>query len=240
VPAYRLPSTYDRPPLRRRATSLALALGINLLLLFLIIGMSKFAPVARKVSETITVNLLPESRPAAQQEEENKPVERPRVKPKPVPKPPPIILPVRPTITPPPSPQPWVEMSKEEMAAGDVRNLPKAEAGAGGRGDSEVVGKGPHGETLYAAEWAREPTDAEMGGYWPKNVSGWGIIACKTIPGNRVDDCIELEQQPRGSHLASAVRQMAWQFHVRPPRKDGRPLVGEWVRIKIQIDYTAE
>ena len=240
MPAYRLPSTYDRPPLRRRATGLALALGINLLLLFLIIGMSKFAPIARKASQALTVDLLPESRPAAQKQEEekNKPVVRQRVKPRPVPKPPPIVLPVRPTITPPPSPQPWVEMTKDEMAAADVRNLPKAEAGAGGRGDSEVVGKGPHGETLYAAEWAREPTDAEMGGYWPKNVSGWGIVACKTIPGNRVEDCVELEQQPRGSHLASAVRQMAWQFRVRPPRKDGRPLVGEWVRIKIEVSYT--
>lgn len=239
MPAYRLPSTYDRAPLQRRASGLALAVGINLLLLFLILGMSKFAPVAQKVSQTLSIDLLPESRPAAHKQEENKPIERPRLKPHPVPKPPPIILPVKPTIAP-PTPQPWIEMTKEEMAAADVRNLPKAEAGAGGRGDSEVVGKGPHGETLYAAEWAREPTDAEMGGYWPKNVSGWGIVACKTIPGNRVDDCVELEQQPRGSHLASAVRQMAWQFRVRPPRKNGRPLVGEWVRIMIEINYTAE
>jgi protein TonB len=202
--------------------------------------MSKFAPIVQKASETLTVDLLPESRPAAQQEQQEKSrsIERPRVKPKPVSKPPPIILPVRPTITPPPT-QPWIEMSKEEMAAADVRNLPKAEAGAGGRGDSEIVGKGPHGETLYAAEWAREPTDAEMGGYWPKDVSGWGMVACKTIPGNRVEDCVELEQHPRGSHLASAVRQMAWQFRVRPPRKNGRPLIGEWVRILIEINYTA-
>ena len=58
-------------------------------------------------------------------------------------------------------------MSSEEMTAADVRNLPKAGAGAGSAGDSEVVGNGPHGETLYAAEWAREPTDAELGGYLP-------------------------------------------------------------------------
>ena len=240
MPAYRLPSTYDRPPLTRRASGLALAIGVNAVLLFLIIGMSKFAPVIQKASQTLTVNLVPESRPAArqQQEEKNKPVERPRVKPKPVPKPPPIILPVRPTITPPPAPQPWIEMSKEEMAAADVRNLPKADAGAGGRGDSEVVGQGPHGETLYAAEWAREPTDAELNGYLPHNPQeGWGLIACKTVAGNRVEDCVELGQSPAGSHLASAVRQAAWQFRVRPPRKNGRPMVGEWVRIRIDYEF---
>jgi protein TonB len=89
---------------------------------------------------------------------------------------------------------------------------------------------------LYAAEWAREPTDAEINGYWPHNVSGWGLVACKTIPNDRVDDCVELDQSPRGSHLASAVRQAAWQFRVRPPRKGGRPLIGGWVRILIEIE----
>ena len=155
-----------------------------------------------------------------------------------MPKPPPIILPVKPSIAPPPAPvtkpKPWLEMSKEEMAASDISKMPAA--GSGSAGDSEVVGRGPNGEALYAAEWAREPTDAELAGYMPKNApEGYGLIACKTAPQNRVEDCIELEQQPAGSHLASAVRQAAWQFRVRPPRKGGHPLVGSWVRIR--IDY---
>jgi protein TonB len=156
---------------------------------------------------------------------------------------PPIVIPARPTIaTPPPvppaeKPLPILEMSKEDMAAADVRNLPKANSGSGSN-DSEVVGHGPHGEVLYAAEWARHPSDAELGGYLPPGApDGYGLIACKTIPGNRVEDCIELDQEPPGSHLASAVRQAAWQFRIRPPRKNGVPLVGEWVEIRIDYEH---
>jgi protein TonB len=127
-------------------------------------------------------------------------------------------------------------MSKDELAAADLSNLPKAGAGSGSAGDSEVVGTGPHGETLYAAEWARHPTHAELSGYLPSNApDGFGLIACRTVPGDRVEDCVELDQEPHGSHLASAVRQAAWQFRIRPPRKNGVPLVGSWVSIR--IDY---
>ncbi|MEO7865778.1 MAG: hypothetical protein ABIR63_07950 [Sphingomicrobium sp.] len=125
-------------------------------------------------------------------------------------------------------------MSRAEMAAGDLANMPKAGRSAG---DSEEVGHGPHGETLYNAEWARHATNAELTAYLPKDAAdGFGMIACKTLPGNRVDDCIELEQSPAGSHLARAVRQAAWQFRVKPPRRGGKSLIGEWVRIR--IDYT--
>jgi protein TonB len=130
---------------------------------------------------------------------------------------------------------PLLEMSKEEFAASDISKLPKASDGDGA-GDSKVVGHGPNGEVLYAAEWAREPTSAELSGYLPANApDGYGLIACRTIPQDRVDDCIELENDPPGSHLARAVREAAWQFRVRPPRRNGKELVGEWVRIR--IDY---
>ena len=42
-------------------------------------------------------------------------------------------------------------MSKDEMAASDVRSLARAGAGSGSAGDSAEVGRGPHGEVLYAA-----------------------------------------------------------------------------------------
>lgn len=125
-------------------------------------------------------------------------------------------------------------MSRDEFAATDISKLPSA--GADGDGDSEVVGRGPNGDPLYAARWAREPTNAEINGYWPRNVTGWGLVACKTVANDRVDDCVELDQSPKGSHLASAVRQAAWQFRVRPPRKGGRDLIGAWVRILIETE----
>jgi protein TonB len=217
----------------------ALTIAINLALLMVLMTLGIIPAPQQQRSRSLTVDLLPESRPASALKKRQTNAHRPRVESnRPVPKPPPIVLPSKPTIAPPPQPatkpKPWLEMSKDEMAASDISNIPTA--GAGGAGDSEVVGKGPNGEALYAAEWAREPTDAELAGYLPRNSpEGYGLIACKTIPGDRVEDCIELEQKPAGSHLASAVRQAAWQFRVRPPRKGGRALVGSWVRIR--IDY---
>jgi protein TonB len=229
--AYRLPN--DRPPLRRRLSGLALALGFNLLLLLVLLGIGNFSPVVQKASRALVVDLLPESH-SRQSASRTTKAERPQPQTRPIPKTPKIILPVKPTIAPPPKPPDLIEMSKADMAAADIGNLPKS--GAGSAGDSEEVGRGPHGEVLYNAEWARHPTDAELSAYLPHNASdGYGLIACRTVAGNRVEDCVELDQEPRGSHLASAVRQAAWQFRVRPPRKNGRAMVGEWVQIR--IDY---
>jgi protein TonB len=240
LPAYRLPSPYDRQPLQRRLSGFTLAVAINVGLLLVLMTLGVIPPPSQKTMRGIVVNLIPESRSAAPTQTRKTQLERPHVETnRPVPKPPPIVLPVKPSIAPPPpqastKPSPWIEMSKEDMAAADISRIPTA--GSGGGGDSEVVGKGPNGEALYAAEWAREPTDAELGGYLPRNApEGYGLIACKTIPNDRVDDCYEVDQEPHGSHLAAAVRQAAWQFRVRPPRKGGRPLIGSWVRIR--IDY---
>jgi protein TonB len=231
LPAYRLPSAHDRPPLRRRAAGFALALGVNLGLLLVLLTLGVIPALDRKPSEATIVDLLPESHSRAERAASAAQSDKPVVKP------PPVVLPVKPSIAPPPPPprksQSWIEMSSSELAAADLRNVPRP---GPGEGDSEEVGRGPHGEILYAAEWARRPTDAELAGYLPRNApDGWGLIACRTIPDNRVDDCIELGQSPAGSHLAGAVRQAAWQFRVRAPRKGGKVLIGEWVRIR--IDY---
>jgi periplasmic protein TonB len=232
LPAYRLAAPYDRQPLHRRLSGLALALAINAGLILLLMTLGIIPPPAeQKALRGIVVDLLPPNRSSSVI-----PAHKAEAK-KNVTKPPPIILPSKPTIARPPqrstAQTPWIEMSKADMASSDISKIPAA--GSGSAGDSEVVGQGPNGEALYAAKWAREPTNAELAGYMPHNaVEGFGLVACKTIPGNRVEDCVELDQTP-GSRFASAVRQAAWQFHVRPPRKGGRPLIGSWVQIR--IDY---
>jgi protein TonB len=228
---YRPLTEQDRTPLQRRASGLALALGVNALLLLVLLTLGVIALPEQQRSTATIVDLLPEShdtaaKPAAAKQQVTRPIQQAR-------KLPPIKSPIPAKV-----PLPLLEMSSEEMAAADISKL--GSAGSGSAGDSEEVGRGPHGEILYAAEWAREPTDAELGGYLPKNApDGSGLIACKTIPGNRVDDCVELGNDPPGSHLASAVRQAAWQFHVRPPRKNGKAMIGEWVRIRIDYYHTS-
>jgi protein TonB len=226
-------------PLRRRASGIALAVGVNLLLLLIMLGIGVMrSEVPMKTSGSLVVDLLPQSTSVASRPRKAAP--KPRTPAHPVPPRPPQVLPVKPSLQP-ERPLDMIEMSKEDLAASDIGKFPKAGAGAGSgtAGDSEEVGRGPHGEILYAAEWARKPTKAELGGYLPANApDGWGLVACRTVPGNRVDDCIELENSPRGSHLASAVRQAAWQFRVRPPRKNGQALVGEWVQIRITYSRT--
>ncbi|WP_332819648.1 hypothetical protein [Sphingopyxis sp.] len=102
--------------------------------------------------------------------------------------------------------------------------------------DTERVGTAPNGEPLYAAAWYREPRDDELRGYLSTaSGPGWGLIACRTAPDYRVEDCVGLDEYPNGSQINRAVLAAAWAFQVRPPRLGGRPLVGAWVRIR--IDY---
>ena len=102
--------------------------------------------------------------------------------------------------------------------------------------DTARVGTAPNGEPLYAAAWYREPYDSELRGYLSTaSGPGWGLIACRTVPDYRVEDCVALDEHPIGSNIARSALAAAWQFRVRPPRLGGRLQVGEWVRIR--IDY---
>jgi protein TonB len=236
LPSYRLPSERDRTPLRRRLTGLGLALGVNGLLLLVLLTLGVIPAPLPRAAPPLIVDLLPSPEPSPSRSAnraETHPVKE--AIPRPVPPKPLPAVPDKPKI-PSTNPLPMLlQMSSADFAASDISKLPKSGDGSG-VSDSEVVGRAPNGEVLYAAEWARHPTDAELSGYLPANwPDGYGLVACKTIADNRVDDCVELENSPPGSHLARAVREAAWQFRVRPPRKNGKPLIGEWVRIR--IDY---
>jgi protein TonB len=139
-------------------------------------------------------------------------------------------------------------LSRRDYASTDIADKQgSAQAPGQGNGDSDAPdsalagGRGPHGEPLYAAEWYREPTSRELDPYIPERSrgrGGWGVIACRTVANYRVEDCQELDDSPRGSGYAGAVRQAAWQFRVRPPRVGGKPLIGTWVRILIRYSVT--
>jgi hypothetical protein len=150
--------------------------------------------------------------------------------------------PVPPEIAIPPSPNKgFIEMSSDDMAAGDIRTLPKyANAASEGKpADSDTAsGRAPNGEPLYRAEWHREPTEGELAFYLPKSrpPGSWAIIACRTIADYQVDNCQSLGESPPGSGIAHALRRAAWQFRVRPPRVGNKPLVGAWVSIR--FDFT--
>lgn len=102
--------------------------------------------------------------------------------------------------------------------------------------DTAVVGVAPDGSKLYAAEWQREPTDAELAFYirGKGRPGAYGLIACRTAPRFRVEDCKAIGETP-GSGLGYAVQEAAWQFRVKPPRIDGEYQVGTWVSIRIDL-----
>ena len=237
---YRLDSDRVATPARRRVFALALALAIELLLLLAFLSLN-FRPDRKpefKGGILSTFDLANDDPPTPQQTQTKRAAAAAPTPPRPAPPKPKIILP--------PRPLEMIEVTREVYAASDIsklgRNAPDAGADVAqgsAPGDSERVGTGPNGEPLYAAEWYREPTDAQLAAYLPKRMpegGGSGLVACRTIERFRVTDCVELGNDPPGSHLAGAVRQAAWQFLVRPPRVGGKTLVGEWVRIR--IDYS--
>ena len=167
--------------------------------------------------------------------------------------PPPSVVkpnPAAPTV---PQPAPTaaaiIPVTSNQMPAADIK--PATRPGAafavpgkgqfgppspGNSGDTKSVGTAPNGQPLYAAAWYREPYDSELAGYLSTaDGPGWALIACRTVPDFRVEDCVGLDEYPNGSRLERAVLAAAWQFRVRPPRLGGVTKYGEWVRIR--IDY---
>lgn len=235
-----------RERLGPRATGLAMALGIEALLIAILLTLGW--NVARPPDGGESLVSFDVDTAASQAEEEAGQKDAPKtfaeVKPVEVERPPevtPEAAVTRPSIA-------LIPLSRDELASADIADMrsspaPSAVGPALGPsapsspGDSEVVGTAPDGEPLYAARWYREPTPSELRGYLETaNQPGWALIACRTAPQWRVEDCVGLGEYPLGSQLQRAVLAAAWQFQVRPPRRGGQSLVGSWVRIR--ISYT--
>ena len=234
-----------------RTRGIALALLVELLVVLMILTLAPDI-VGREDGEAgMTVfGVTPEPEPEAETEKAPAPSAAPnpaRVEPAETP---PDPVPQPPVPQPQPQPSPPVLLNIPLGRMPDIATLPRQPAApaaprraagppnlASLPGDTpRVEGRGPRGEPLYAAAWYREPYDSELSGYLSTaSGPGWGLIACRTVPDFRVEDCIKLDEYPEGSNIARAALAAAWQFRVRPPRLGGQSKVGEWVRIR--IDY---
>lgn len=220
------------------------ALVLNLLLLLALFTLSpRFEPPKVDDRLPVTFDVEPGKKAQQAQAKAEKAQRREQDKASPQKQAEPVVRPPVPVEKPaeqPPSPFPFITMNREQMAAADIGNMPKAAAGTGasGQGDSAAVvgpGEGPGGVQLFEAEWYRRPTDAELSPYIPGSApaEGWGLVACKTIDHYHVENCQSLGESPMGSGFSRAVRLAAWQFLVLPPRVNGKAMVGSWVRIRI-------
>ena len=232
----------------RRTLGIILALLIEALLLLLLLSLGVGELPGKKEGTIKVVNLsasedpedAPEpAGPEAEQQAEERPVpQRPATEEPPPPHPAPAAAPRVPAIQPPPPAQPpsaAIPPSPAPPAPPGRTYGPPNKGGSASR-DTERVGTAPNGEPLYAAAWYREPGEELRAYLSTARGPGWGLIACRTAPDYRVEDCVGLDEYPAGSQITRAVLAAAWEFKVRPPRLGGKSLVGSWVRIR--IDYT--
>ncbi|MCW1381860.1 hypothetical protein OLX02_03390 [Novosphingobium sp. KCTC 2891] len=239
------PSRYGASP-RNRPVSLALAVAITLLLALIVVRMGDYtefgAPgrghlvaisLSKGAGEEAKASRAPQKQDAAHDTAR-------ATRAVPHVQPPRIVIPT-PHATLPPD---FVVMSRKDFASNDIGRIAPAQGSAGqggadrGGGAAGGVGEGPGGATLYAAQWYREPNNAEIGPYLPtfREPGSWAMIACRTIQAYHVEDCREMDESPRGSGLARALRLASWQFLVRPPRIDGKPQLGTWVKIRFDFN----
>lgn len=237
-----------RGNLRERMTGAALALLVEALLLLALLSLD-FSPEAKKKANTrlvsVTLEQDPDQQPKAPEAKKllaAASIQRPQLSPNSPAPPSPLVAP---PVLPPPA---IIPIKNPELAQFDLSQVPRqTKAGAPGMGkmgppdlgvpgDSKRVGSAPNGEPMYAAAWYREPYDSELAGYLQTaDGPGWALIACRTVPEFKVDDCVGLDEYPDGSHILRSILAAAWQFRVRPPRVGGATKYGEWVRIR--IDY---
>ncbi len=236
------PSGYGlQQSLRSRITAFVLSLGVMALIILALLALGALPPNLGGPGEHLTAVQLSQQNAAkhskaAKQQEAAKPKVTEVHLPQPVPVP--VPMPTTPPVQ-------IIKLSRAEFAAADISRLPKHGAdssaiGDAGQGSGATYGpgEGPGGAKLFRAEWYREPSHGELVGYLPNGApqGSWGEIACQTIDHFHVENCQQLGESPPGSGLSRALRQAAWQFLIRPPRLNGKPIPGAWVRI--HFDFT--
>jgi hypothetical protein len=255
---YRDSAEWDRSALRRRTLGIIATLVVEALLIlaFLSLTLQTAGPKAdRRGLSAFSLGAETEAAPAAAPKSN---AETPAVKTAPrndipvIPKP--ILPSANPLKTPPPSPD-YIKVSKADFDAMDLSKIPSnGGSGAGdakgsgegkgqgsGAGSKGMIGPGagPGGAQLYPVAWYREPYDSELAPYLAaaKSVPAGASaeIACRMIENYHVENCQILNENPRGTGLAKALRLAAWQFLVRPPRIDNKPQLGVWVRIRFDF-----
>jgi len=243
-------SAYQSGSDRRRALSVALTILAHVLLFLLLLRVGPQLPIFKKrdvrpvvfdVSQTpddaTTQTTKGETKTKVRQpgggapaKKSVEPVERPQT-PTEAPPPPPVPFPAEKSLF------ELGDISKLQRHAGDapVANTSDGQSAGADSGSAYGPGEGPGGQRLYYAEWYTEPQQSQLGPYLPNNVpkGSWGLIACRTIPDYRVENCRTLGESPLGSGISRGLREAAWQFRVRPPRIGGQPVIGAWVRILI-------
>jgi len=239
---------FDLPRLSRRATGLVLVLLVHLLLALLLLSLNGKVPSPPPLPKTFSLSPI---RAPDLVRKATAPAKR--VRSRAPPRKAASAVMAKPVVAMPKSDQPSTKpFTTELMDAVDIAALPNRKdetvaatdgtgigpgrVGAGDASGSLYSANGaPGGEPLYNAEWVREPTRAELSTYLPRNLpdASWGVIVCRTVGRNRVEDCQELGDSQPGIGLARAMRQAAFQFQVRPPRVGGKAQVGAWVRIRI-------
>lgn len=242
--ADRVVTGYQSGSPRQRLISSLLSAAIIVIALLIALYQTTMAPDMKKAKNPVTFNIegedadsgakSPDKQQQAEKAEEKQPPQQEVRVETPVP---PVEKPVeaeKPAFS-------FLKLSRSDMASADIGGMKRSGSGdaglaKGGGGSTYGPGDGPGGAVLYNADWFKEPTDAQLGGYMPRDAppSGWGMIACQTMDRYRVDNCQILGESPRGSGFGRAVLNAAWQFQVIPPRVNGKPQVGEWVRIRIQ------
>lgn len=251
APPFSWRGTDDR---KRRLLGLGLAITIEALIIALLflIG-ARFAGSGKEAADDSRLEAVTFALPEPAEEAPPEPPSEARTQPAqntpPVPQPPAeraIAEPERPPppiiSNPVPAPEPSAAPAPAAPApaprpAAPPRNYGPVDTGPQGEPDSQRVGTAPNGEPLYAAKWYREPTRQELAGYLSTATApSAALIACRTVPDWRVEDCQLISEAPPGSNIGRAVLAAAWQFKVRPARIGGRSQVGSWVRIR--IDYS--